>query len=268
MAANTVELGSIDNNPFDEIDVQVNEHEGTINNTESFESTDAEDASFLNEQKRKKNEEEITNASCFSIKFYQPYFDIDTESELLRLKRSLQFWDRPFFRTELNEKPDLYGPFWIATSLAFMMAAFGNFARFINSEKDAREAWHSDVEKISNAAWGLYLSLLFIPLLIKGIMSYSGVSKAQIPSVIELVSLYGYSLFAYVPACVLCVVPFGWFRWLVVCTAFGLSTALLLTNIYVEDLQKDRKRALPLLLLVLACQGALALLMRFYFFEY
>ena len=33
-------------------------------------------------------------------------------------------------------QPDLYGPFWIYTTLIFMIAAAGNFSRYMAGDKD------------------------------------------------------------------------------------------------------------------------------------
>lgn len=33
----------------------------------------------------------------------------------------------------VTEKPDLYGPFWIATSLVFCLFAFGNLSRIFGT---------------------------------------------------------------------------------------------------------------------------------------
>jgi len=35
------------------------------------------------------------------------------------------------FLTKIDANPDLYGPFWILTTLVFVVAAAGNFSRFI-----------------------------------------------------------------------------------------------------------------------------------------
>lgn len=204
-----------------------------------------------------------SNASCFSLAYYQPFFDVDTDQEFERLLRTLKPWDTPFYRH--GEKPDLYGPFWITTTLAFMMAAFGNFARFLSSESDAKENWHSDVQKISNAASGGYACLVIVPLILFGLIKYAGTSSQ--PSYIELMSVYGYSLFPYIPACILNVVPFGWFRWIVVIVAFCFSTAFLAKNVCIGELQNDNSKGLPIIGLIVCFHAALALLLRIYFFN-
>lgn len=69
----------------------------------------------LNQTPTSKTGEPIDpNAKCWSIQYYQPWFDIDTNQELHRLKKSLlPFLASNFFDKELDEKPDLlrYVPF-------------------------------------------------------------------------------------------------------------------------------------------------------------
>jgi len=254
------------NNPFEEIPMN-DAYDGKIGAQSSPTVNDEE--SFINEKKeepRKKESAPSTNASCFSIAYYQPYFDIDTATELDRLWRSLQPWKTPFFRDEFNEKPDLYGPFWIATTLAFMMAAFGNLARFWAS--NAADNLDSDVKKISNAASWLYIALIVVPLLIWVLIKYFAVENHPTPAFSELVSLYGYSLFPYIPTCVFCVVPLSWFRTTVVILAAILSSLLLLANIYTGELRKARKKGLPIAVLIVVCQAGLAVVLRLYFFSF
>jgi len=253
-------------NPFEEVSMS-NEYDGKIG-----QSSVADDESFLKnntnteEAARKKEIQVDPNASCFSIAYYQPYFDIDTATELDRLWRSLQPWKTPFFRDEFDEKPDLYGPFWIATTLAFMMAAFGNLARFWTS--NTADNLDSDVQKISNAASWLYIALIVVPLLIWILIKYFSVEDHHAPALAELVSLYGYSLFPYVPTCILCVVPLSWFRTTVVVLAAILSSLLLLANIYTGKLRENRKKGLPVAALIVVCQAGLAVILRLYFFSF
>merc|ERR1712083_705709 len=133
---------------------------------------------------------------------------------------------------------------------------------YINDKEDAKEAWHSDVEKISNAAWGLYLSLAMFPALVYLLIKYTALPTSAV-SYFKLLSLYGYSLFSYVPACVLCVIPNVWVRWIVVMTAFTISTTFLLGNIITGELSETKKKGLPVVCTIILCHAILALLMRF-----
>ena len=41
-------------------------------------------------------------------------------------------WKKDFFQ-ELGEKPDLYGPFWILTTIIFLLSLTGNLSRYLNN---------------------------------------------------------------------------------------------------------------------------------------
>mmetsp|Transcript_11290 Transcript_11290/g.31496 ORF Transcript_11290/g.31496 Transcript_11290/m.31496 type:complete len:202 (+) Transcript_11290:24-629(+) len=61
----------------------------------------------------------------FSLSIIQPYFDIDTADILLRLRKSVSISNEMFFADDVT-KPDLYGPFWLCTTLILTMAVAGN----------------------------------------------------------------------------------------------------------------------------------------------
>eukprot|EP00483_Globobulimina_turgida_P011400 UN11422 len=158
------------------------------------------------------NDLNASNASCWHIEYYQPYFDIDTNQELQRLTKALlPFTGGEFFDPELNEKPDLYGPFWIITTLAFLMAAMGNFSAYINSNEDTigEGEWSGDITRISEAASFLYTGSSIVPILLYVILKTYNVELG----LICLISYYGYSLMPFVVACILCIIPWKIFDW-------------------------------------------------------
>ena len=69
--------------------------------------------------------------SFWSIKYYQPLFDVDTLQVLNRIKGSLLPRPKGAFFELVAANPDLYGPFWISTTLIFAMAMTGNLASYV-----------------------------------------------------------------------------------------------------------------------------------------
>ena len=51
----------------------------------------------------------------FSLTTYQQYFDVDTVQVVDRLRRALSIQNEMFFENEM--RPDMYGPFWLCTTL-------------------------------------------------------------------------------------------------------------------------------------------------------
>lgn len=80
-----------------------------------------------------------------SFKFYQQYFDVDTDQVYARILHSLvPKVGGNFIRDHVQPLPDLYGecptarptlpgPFWICVTLVFFAGICGNFAHYIDS---------------------------------------------------------------------------------------------------------------------------------------
>ena len=68
---------------------------------------------------------------------FQPLFDVDTLQVLNRIKSSLLPRPKGAFFELVTPNPDLYGPFWISTTLVFAMAMTGNLASFVAFVPDA-----------------------------------------------------------------------------------------------------------------------------------
>ena len=71
------------------------------------------------------------SAAFWTITYYQPLFDVDTVQVLNRVKGSLLPRPRGAFFELIAANPDLYGPFWVATTLIFAMAITGNLASYL-----------------------------------------------------------------------------------------------------------------------------------------
>jgi hypothetical protein len=57
---------------------------------------------------------EIPLCGFLSVKYYQPFFDIDTQEVMNRILQASIFCRREQnFLSYIGEKPDGYGPFWV-----------------------------------------------------------------------------------------------------------------------------------------------------------
>lgn len=61
----------------------------------------------------------------------RPYFDVDTKDVVARMGSSIRGPIKADFLETTHDQPDLYGPFWIATTLIFVTAVAGNYADYI-----------------------------------------------------------------------------------------------------------------------------------------
>ena len=81
---------------------------------------------------KKEKDEGMPFCGCLSIKYYQPFFDVDTKDIADRIKASIFYCNASSnFISVVSEKPDLYGPFWITTSLIFAAAVCSHMVRAV-----------------------------------------------------------------------------------------------------------------------------------------
>jgi protein YIPF1/2 len=106
---------------------------------------------------------------CLTIEFFQQYFDVTTDDIKQRLLLSLV----PFngrFHTAYQAKPDLYGPFWIYTTLIIMLAIAGNLYRYFQLGDDFTYNYNF----VPVAATVIYSIGLGLPLGLKLLMQFLG----------------------------------------------------------------------------------------------
>jgi len=211
--------------------------------------------------------------SAWSLDYYKVFFNVGTKDVASRLVRSLLPFRSNFYAR--GEVPDLYGPFWIVTTLVVILAITGNFAGYIHFLPTQQTIqWRYDFEKVTLAASVFYTMISVIPLIVYLGMRRVGVSGNHL-WITHVISLYGYSFFSYVPAAVLCVTPIDTVRWVAIALCFCLSSFFLVRNIRsyfpVDQLDWDAQakfKGTVLLGVVTLGHLAVALITKFYFFEY
>ncbi|GLT90298.1 hypothetical protein SLE2022_082400 [Rubroshorea leprosula] len=161
----------------------------------------------------------------FDIATYKPYFDVDTSDVLDRIKESL-FPFRGSFTEKTAENPDLYGPFWICTTLIFVAASIGTFVSYI-AQKLQKKEWNYDVNLVTWSAGVFYGYVTVVPLALYVILKYFSAPSG----LVQLFCLYGYSLFIFIPALCLSVVPVEIFRWVIAGVAGFMSATFLALNL-------------------------------------
>eukprot|EP00455_Lapot_gusevi_P018083 TRINITY_DN1979_c0_g2_i2.p1 TRINITY_DN1979_c0_g2~~TRINITY_DN1979_c0_g2_i2.p1 ORF type:complete len:328 (+),score=70.64 TRINITY_DN1979_c0_g2_i2:92-985(+) len=211
-------------------------------------------------------EQSSSSPAFYTLEFWQSYFDISTVQFVHRLLRA--FMPHRNFFTDSDSKPDLYGPFWISTTLVFLVAAMGNFANYLAFFPTSKSPeWRLDIQKVSTAATMLYGAVFVLPCILYFV--FSRYLERQATSLIYLISIYGYSLVVFIPTSIICVAPSELLRWLVVVIALCFSMTFILRNIwsYVPQQNLHPKGYFVLGGIALAQLG-LAVAMKLYFFEY
>jgi len=195
--------------------------------------------------------------------FYQPYFDVDTMDVLRRCLAGLIPVGKPFFE-RVQGNPDLYGPFWVTTTVLFLLAISSNFAEYIAYWLDGVEThWTYDFYKISIAAAVFYGFLGLVPLIIWALSRF--LVKAKL-TLIQIYCVYGYSLTAFLVATPFCIAPFEWVRYVVIILACILSCVCLIVA-FIKALQHDLAKGIVVIIVSLLLHIALALTYKIYFFS-
>ncbi|KAI8150075.1 hypothetical protein BJV82DRAFT_503313 [Fennellomyces sp. T-0311] len=126
--------------------------------------------------------------AIWSLDYYAQYFDVDTSQVIERcLKTVYPVGD--FASDTLNNQPDLYGPFWIPTTVIFALfvcsSLAGSLAAYI-----AGVPYHSDFRYLSIALAVVYTYAFLCPALVWAATKYYGCQ----PSLLEIINYYGYGL--------------------------------------------------------------------------
>jgi len=211
----------------------------------------------------------VAEYSMLSWGYYQRYFDVDTPQVKERLMWS--FIPRPAKDTLTNfirPSPDLYGPFWVCVTLIFCIAIMGNIADYLHSGGEGQH-WRYDFRKVSISATSIFSYALLLPLFLWIFLWWRKNKGDQLSiSIIEIISLYGYSLAIYIPISVLWTIPFPFIQWTLVFVGATLSGSVLVLALWGPLSSIPKVLVLSLLAAVLFCHFLLAAGLQLYFFRY
>ena len=208
----------------------------------------------------------------------------------------------PSYLTTISSGCDLYGPFWVSTTLILALFLSSSLAASISKYLSAPNTQYDyNFGLLGLAATIVYAYSFGVPVALWLALRYLGVGEWGI---VDALGVWGYALFVWIPvsvgclACVncrstdrqqqvLCVIPESITRWVLVGVAFGLSGYYLGANVYpilssvsrfliVRDpdwvdlaaLQADAKATRLLIIVVAALHAGLALTFKVLFFSY
>lgn len=132
----------------------------------------------------------------WSLDYYSTFFDVDTSQVLDRCLKSM-YPVGDYAADTLNNQPDLYGPFWIATSVVFSVfvcsSLAGSLAAYIAGKPHVY-----DFTMLSFAVFVVYMYAFLCPALVWASTKYFGCR----PSLLEIINYYGYGLTIWIPVSV------------------------------------------------------------------
>ncbi|TKY61486.1 YIPF1-like protein [Spatholobus suberectus] len=195
----------------------------------------------------------------FTIAAYKPYFDVDTSDVIERIIDSL-FPFRGTFNEKTATNPDLYGPFWICTTLIFVAASIGTFVTYIAHKLRSKE-WNYDINLVTWSAGLFYGYVTIVPLCLYVILKYFSAPAG----LVQLFCLYGYSLFVFIPALCMSIVPLEIFRWVIAGVAGFMSATFVALNLRAH-IQSAGERWFLIVAGIFLLQLALAVVLKVYLF--
>ncbi|BFY99908.1 hypothetical protein BsWGS_02948 [Bradybaena similaris] len=217
----------------------------------------SDQAKLLDEEKRA--------ASFWTFAYYQQFFDVETKQVGQRIVGSmLPKPGRNYLTKQIRPNPDLYGPFWICTTLVFTTAIAGNLANYFSSA-GKNYNWKYDFHKVTFAATAIFSYWWLIPLILFGILWWRG-SQAKF-TFLEIICVYGYSLAIYVPISVLWAIQVSWLQWTLVVVGATLSGSVLLLTFWPAVNEDSKKIALGVMFFIFVMHTALAAGFVLYFFH-
>lgn len=167
------------------------------------------------------------------------------------------------------EKPDLYGPFWISMTLIFTIAISGNISNYL--QHDEKYHWRYDFKLVSYAATVIWIYVMLVPISLWAFLKWTVESpfddgqSSRTPGLLDLICIYGYSLFIYIPVSILWSIQVIYLQWVLALSSASLSGSVLMLTLMPS--LKLSKHKLFLILSVLSCHLLLAAGFMLYFFQ-
>ena len=194
---------------------------------------------------------------CF-LNYFKQYFKITTKDIQNRIISSLKPINNSFYEEAIN-KPDLYGPFWIYTTLIFSIAAGGSLSKYFNDI--STENFFQKFVPIAGSL--IYIIGFGLPLLL-----YFGtrIFGEKIPY-FTIVCIYGYSFTCFIPVMLICSCGVGFIQWIFLLYGSINSTMFVVINFWKELQKYEQKKKFGLLGLIIVVQFVLLLVLKLYFFD-
>ena len=196
----------------------------------------------------------------WSVHYYSQYFDVDTSEVLRRCVAAL--YPRTNFLDVLEGNPDLYGPFWIATTVVVILFLTGTISQYLSNNHD--DHFEYDFTLLSGAAGLIYGYTFLLPVALWGCLKWFGSSSADL---IEGWALYGYANLVWIGVALVSWSPLNALNWALVGVGFSWTVFFLLRNLNpVLSATTEAKASKILLVVVVLLHAGLAFAIKLLFF--
>ena len=208
--------------------------------------------------------EEISNSTMGYLNkclgYIGKYFNVELRDLKLKLKGALIPFNKSFYQSiEINS--DLYGPFWIYTTIIFLIALIANFSAYFLA-KDKNNFVY-DYNHVPHAVFIIYGFGFGAPFILWIISKF--VFRIDIDLLTNM-CIYGYSYTILVPILLICIIPYKIISTLALLYFLIHNCTFLFYNMYLIIQQKAPKSKYFVLGLLGGTQFTLFLFLKFYFF--
>lgn len=163
----------------------------------------------------------------------------------------------------MDGSPDLYGPFWIATTVVMILFLAGTISQYLATTGKQHFAY--DFRLLSGAAGLVYGYTLVIPLGLWATLKWFGSESAN---VLECWALYGYANLIWIPVALVSWSPLTALNYAFVGVGLAMSSVFLFRNLYPVVSATDAKTSKILLMVVLALHAGFAIAIKILFFAH
>jgi protein YIPF1/2 len=222
----------------------------------------------------------------WTLPFYAQYFNVDTTTVLHRCRHALLPFSLripfsssssstsspPPFLDILDGNPDLYGPFWIATTVVVILFLTGTISQYLARSDQAHFAY--DFALLSGAAGLVYGYTAVVPAGLWALLRWfrtpsgGGSGGGSGLELVECWALYGYGNAIWIVVALLSWSPLTALNYVLVGLGFALSGYFLVKNLYPVISATERKTSQVLLIGVVVLHAGLAIAITILFFAH
>jgi len=200
----------------------------------------------------------------WTLSFYAQFFDVDTTAVLHRCLAAL--YPRSPFLDTLDGNPDLYGPFWIATTVVFILFITGTISQYLAST-GAAEHFAYNFKLLSGAAGLIYGYTLVVPIVLWGLLRwYGSAGGGEGITLVECWALYGYANIIWIPVAVISWSPITILNWVFVAVGTAVSVGFLARNLWPVVSMMEGRTSRVVVIGVAVLHAALAIAIKNLFF--
>ncbi|KAK8810700.1 hypothetical protein WA158_007275 [Blastocystis sp. Blastoise] len=168
---------------------------------------------------------QVEKWSLASLTNLKPYFNVDTKDVYERLLSSVNPKSEKSIMQNVESNPDLYGPFWISTTIIVLIGAVSNILTWFFTQSSS---FKIDMESVYSIVATTYIYTILSPLILWCLGNINGVHF----SLTQYICLFGYSLTPFLVAALICIIPGSLFHFIILTVAAGLSIYDLLRDLY------------------------------------